>query len=94
MWLIFGSLAIFMTGVNWVQTIKGKDNQLAMALALSSTALTLCGFYGQTSVWVIKEDMSALLDVVPYVSPWLWILTINSIVLNTLPIFLKSKNKI
>lgn len=44
MWLLFGILAIIATGINLYLYAVGKDYKLAMALGLSFTALTVCGF--------------------------------------------------
>lgn len=71
----------------------GKNYKLAMAMGLSFTALTLVAQYRMVSNWVNVEDWSALLDVVPMMEIYLWILTSISIVLNIIPIFLDMKNK-
>lgn len=72
---------------------SGRDYKLAMSIGLSFTALTLCSEYSLGSGWVKAEEWSALLDVVPTMKIWLWILTIISITLNITPILLELKNK-
>jgi hypothetical protein len=89
MWMILGFLAIGFTISNIYLYVIKKDYELAMALALSFTALTLCSFNDLVSYWVVKGDMSALLDVVPYTTPALWVLTLISIFLNMIPIIMK-----
>lgn len=41
-------------------------------ISLSLTALTLCAFYSADAKWVLNEDWSALMDVVPTLSKTLW----------------------
>lgn len=89
MWFLFGIIAIFMTGINFFLYAVGKDYKLAMALALSFTALSLCADYSYIDNWVQSEDWSALADVVPIMAKALWVLTIASILLNIAPIFLE-----
>ena len=93
MWLIFGFIAIVATFLNLYLYKTRKDYKLAMALGLSFTALTLVSEYSIVSDWVKKEDLSALLDVVPTMEIALWILTTISILLNLIPIFLDLKYK-
>ncbi len=93
MWLILGLFAIVATFINLAMYTTGKDYKLAMAIALSFTALTLCAEHSLVSNWVKGEDWSALMDVVPGMEKALWFLTIVSILLNITPIFLEFKNK-
>jgi magnesium-transporting ATPase (P-type) len=93
MWIIFGVISIVATFINLYMYKKGKDYKLAMAIGLSFTALTLCSEYSLVSRWVKAEDWGALLDVIPTMEIWLWILTIISIFLNIIPILLEVKNK-
>lgn len=93
MWVIFGFIAIIATFINLYMYKTRKDYKLAMAIALSFTSLTLVAEYSIVSNWVKKEDWSALLDVVPTMEISLWLLTIISILLNLIPIFLDLKHK-
>lgn len=93
MWIVLGIIAIIATCINLFMYATGKDYKLAMAIGLSFTALTLVAEYRMVANWVKVEDFSALSDVVPTVETYLWILTIISIVLNIIPIFLDMKNK-
>lgn len=93
MWLVFGVLAIIATFINLYQYRTGKDNQLAMALGLSFTALTLAAQFSMMADALKAEDWAGLLDVVPTMSTALWMLTILSIVLNITPVLLGIKNK-
>lgn len=93
MWLIFGLIAIIATFTNLYRYGKGKNYQLAMAVGLSFTALTLVAAYSMVADWVMAEDWSALLDVVPTMETAIWVLTMLSILLNITPIFLELKNK-
>lgn len=93
MWVIFGFIAIIATFINLYMYKTRKDYKLAIAIALSFTSLTLVAEYSIVSNWVKKEDWSALMDVVPTMEISLWILTIISILLNLIPIFLDLKHK-
>lgn len=81
--------------VNWYYNrySKEKNYKLAMAMGLAFTALTLWAELSLISGWVKMKDWSALLDVVPTMEIILLFLTIVSILLNIMPIFLESKNK-
>ena len=93
MWVIFGLIAIIATCINLYMYGTGKDYKLAMAMGLSFTALAIVADYSMVSDWVKVEDWAALLDVVPTMETALWVLTIISIFLNIIPIFLELKNK-
>lgn len=93
MWFILGLIAILATFINLYMYKSGKDYRLALALALSFTALTLCAELSLVSNWVKIEDWGALSDVVPSMEIALWFLTIVSILLNITPLFLERKNK-
>lgn len=93
MWIIFGLLALLATGVNYYRYKQGTDYRLAMALALSFTALTLWSEYRLVSDWVKAEDWAALMDVVPIMGRVLWMLTITSVVVNIMPVFLELKKR-
>lgn len=94
MWFVLGILAIAFSISNIGLFVNKKDYRLAMALGLSFTALTLCSFYNQVSYFVLKGDMSALLDIVPTVSPILWVLTLISIFINVIPICFDYRNRV
>ncbi|MCK6207998.1 MULTISPECIES: hypothetical protein [Bacillaceae] len=93
MWLILGVFAIVLTVINLSLYAAGKDYKLAMAMALSFTALTICADYSYLTRWVNAEDWAALSDVIPGMARAFWFLTIVSILLNIAPIFLERKRK-
>lgn len=94
MWFILGLIAIGLTLTNLVLYKIGKDYKLAMACALSFTALTVNSFYTLVERWVLNRDWSALEDVVPSINKPLFILIGISIGLNLLPILLETINKV
>ena len=53
-----------------------KKADLFRFISISFTVLTVCALYTQNKNWVIKEDWSALMDVVPSMSGALWVLVI------------------
>ena len=90
MWLLFGAIAIVTAILNIAWTARGKDPRWFRFASLSFTALTLCAFYSQSAQWVLHEDWSALMDVVPTMSRWLWVCAIASILINSVTLFGKS----
>ena len=93
MWVILGLIAIVITFINLYMYAAGKDYKLAMAMALSFTALTICADYSYLNTWIKVEDWAALSDVVPGMSRAFWFLTTVSILLNITPILLDYKRK-
>ena len=91
MWLLIGLIAIVATFINLYMYITGKDYNLAMAMGLSFTGLTLCAEYTLITNWVEVKDWAANEDVVPSMEKALLFLTIVSISLNIAPIFLEKK---
>lgn len=89
MWMVLGIAAIITAILNVVWSIKNQDAKWFRFISLSLTALTLCVFYSATAKWVLNEDWSALMDVVPTMSKSLWVLTIVSILINRISLFKK-----
>ena len=82
MWIILGLSAIVTATLNLLFWSRGKDSKIFRFLSLSLTALAVCAIYSMDAQWVLKEDWSALMDVVPTMSRYLWGLIIASIALN------------
>ena len=91
MWIFFGFSAILTAILNITWWALGREAKHFRFLSLSLTALTVCSFYAQAASWTMQEDWSALMDVLPGVSVWLWFLTIASIFLNALSLIPKNK---
>lgn len=91
MWLLFGPLAIIFAVLNVIWTLKHKEAKWFRYFSLSFTILTLCDEYNQVSQWVVKEDWSALLDVMPYTADGICGLAIASILINSVSLFRKNK---
>ena len=91
MWIFFGFSAILTAILNIAWWALGREAKLFRFLSLSLTALTVCAFYAQATSWTMQEDWSALTDVLPGVSVWLWFLTIASIFINALSLLPKDK---
>ena len=89
MWLIFGVIAIGTAILNIARAALAKDPRWFRFASLSFTALTLCSFYAQAARWAAHEDWSALADVVPTLSTWLWVCAIASILINSSTLFRK-----
>lgn len=91
MWLIFGISAIITTILNIIFAATNKTNKWLGFSSLSLTALTVCSFYSDAASRVVQEDWSALLDILPTTSITLWICVFASIILNSIPLFIKKK---
>lgn len=91
MWIFFGFSAILTAILNIAWWALGREAKYFRFLSLSLTALTVCAFYAQATSWTMQEDWSALTDVLPGVSVWLWFLTIASIFINALSLIPKDK---
>lgn len=89
MYLLFGIIAIISTLLNVVWTIRQRDAKWFRFISLSSTALGLCSYYSLSKQWVLTGAADQLLDVMPTLSIVLWILTILSIVVNSISLFRK-----
>ncbi len=92
MWLLLGVVAMITALLNVIWHIRGRDARLFRFASLALTALTLCAFYSSNVNWVLNGDLAALMDVVPTMSNALWILTIASILLNSISLFERGKN--
>ncbi|HZJ87498.1 MAG TPA: hypothetical protein VFC75_04665 [Erysipelothrix sp.] len=91
MWAIFGILAILLTIFNYIFYFLGKDYKYFMALALSFTALTLWGDIHMFANWWEIGDTTAIDDTLIYMVKPLLFLTLSSIILNMIPMFLKDR---
>lgn len=89
MWMILGVATIITTILNVVWSMRNREAEWFRFISLSLTALTLCAFYSKNEKWVLNEDWSALMDVVPTMSKALWVLTIVSILINSISLFKK-----
>lgn len=93
MWLFFGFIAIVFAILNLSFSITGRDPAYFRFLSMSFTALTLCALYSQDAEWIINNDFSALMDVVPAMSKACYILTLVSIFINGISLYKNYKTK-
>ena len=89
MWILLGITAIITAMLNIISSLRNKETKWFRFISLSLTALTICAFYSLNKNWVLSEDWSALMDVVPATSVALWVLTISSILINSISLFKK-----
>jgi len=89
MWLLFGVTAIITAILNVIWTLRHREAKWFRFFSLSFTVFTLCAFYAQAARWVLGEDWSALMDVLPSTSNVLWFLTTVSVVINSISLFKK-----
>ena len=90
MWLFFGITAIITAILNVIWTLRHREAKWFRFLSLSLTAFTVCSFYAQAAHWVLAEDWSALMDVLPTTSNMLWSLTVTSVAMNSISLFKKT----
>ena len=89
MWLFFGITAIITAILNVIWTLRHREAKWFRFLSLSLTVFTACSFYAQAAHWVLAEDWSALMDVLPTTSNMLWSLTVTSVAINSISVFKK-----
>lgn len=90
MWLFFGITAIITAILNVIWTLRQREAKWFRFLSLSLTVFTVCSFYAQAAHWVLAEDWSALMDVLPTTSNMLWSLTVTSVAMNSISLFKKT----
>ena len=90
MWLYFGIVGIVAAIFNVIWTLRQKDAKWFRYISMAFTALTVCSFYSLAYQWVITKQADQLLDIMPTLSSVLWFLTIASITINGVSLFVKS----
>ena len=90
MWLFFGIAAIVTALLNIIWTLRHLEAKWFRFSSLAFTLFTICSFYAQAARWVLNEDWSALMDVLPGTSNALWFLSIASVVMNGISLFKKN----
>lgn len=91
MWIVLGLSAIVFAALNMIWTFKNKNAKWFRFLSVSLTALTVCSFYADGAMRVVKEDWGGLMDIMPTMSKALWVCVIISILINSISLF-KEKN--
>lgn len=87
MWLIIGAVAIIFTVLNVIRSFQNKNAKWFRFLGLSFTALTMCSFYSDGAMRVVKKDWGGLMDIMPTMSAALWVCVVISILLNAFSLF-------
>ena len=90
LWVFFGITAVITAILNVIWTLRNREAKMFRFFSLAFTALTLCSFYARAAYWVLAEDWSALMDVLPTTAKMLWFLTVTSIAMNGISLFRKS----
>ena len=86
-WFFFGITAIITAILNVIWTLRNREAKWFRFCSLSFTVFTLCSFYAEAAHWILVEDWSALMDVVPITSNMLWFLTVVSVAINSISLF-------
>ena len=87
MWVFLGLGAIIFAVLNVIWTFQGKSAKWLRYISLSLTALTLCAFYSDAALRVVREDWAGLMDIMPTMSKALWVCTGASILINSISLF-------
>ena len=91
MWIVLGIGAVIFAILNLITSKVNKSSRWFGFISLSLTALTVCAFYYDAAMLVVKEDWSALSDILPTISKILWGCVIASIIINSIPFFRNAK---
>lgn len=91
MWFFFGIAAIITAILNVIWSLQNREAKWFRFCSLSFTAFTICSFYAEAAHWIVVENWSALMDVVPATSNIVWVLTVASVVINCISLFKKSE---
>lgn len=89
-WFFFCITAIITAILNVIWTLRNREAKWFRFCSLSFTVFTLCSFYAEAAHWILVEDWSALMDVVPITSNMLWFLTVVSVAINSISLFKRS----
>lgn len=92
MWLIFGAGAIITAILN-IMNFKNLSD-LFRFLSLAFTSLTVCAFYADGAVRVVREDWSGIMDTIPTISKALWICVALSILINSISLIKSHRKKL
>lgn len=87
MWLFLAALAVVFTALNLIGSFQNKKVKWFRFAGLAFTALTMCSFYQDGAVRVLRQDWGGLMDIMPTMSEALWVCVILSILLNAISLF-------
>lgn len=94
MWILFGALSAIFTLLNMFLAFKENRKIWWTSLcALAFTILTMLSEYAMINNWVLKQDWSALMDVVPAMYMILKTYALIVIGVNTAAIFIYGRKK-
>lgn len=88
--IYFGILAIIFAFINLLMAFHKKDYKIYMFLSLSFTIFTICGFIVDASFKF--KDIATLEDVNGYAHGLLWVLTVLSMLINSIPMIIEYLN--
>lgn len=93
MWLVFGLGATIFCALNLLWTFQKKDPKYFRFISMTLTSFTLLSFYYDAAKRVISEDWSGLMDILPTTSKALIFLTLLSVFLNGLSLFISKASE-
>lgn len=93
MWIVAGAGAVIFAVLNLVWLLQRKSSKWFGFISLSLTALTVCFFYSDAARRVMEEDWAGLMDILPTMRTALFFCVIASILINSIPLFIKPHSK-
>lgn len=92
MWMITGIISVIATIIALLMAVnQNKKKVYVSVIAITFLAITLLLQYNQVYVWVMKEDWSALMDVIPSMISILCGYTVIILLANGIAMALKNK---
>lgn len=92
MWMITGMISVIATIIALLMAVnQNKKKVYISVIAITFLAITLLLQYNQVYIWVMKEDWSALMDVIPSMISILCGYTVIILLANGIAMALKNK---
>ncbi len=92
MFILTGLAAILFAILNIRNYLNHRETKWFRFLSMTLTLITTGFIYQLDADYVLKNDFSALSDVVPSMSKILWVCLIASVLINGLTLFSKNKD--
>lgn len=88
LWIVFGILSVGITFINLFRSFQGKTNNwmIYSFLGFAFPLLLLLSLYGGVKNWVLAEDWTALMDVVPMMYSYIFVFVVAIIAANWISI--------
>ena len=92
MWMITGIISVITTIIALLMAVNQNKKKVYISVtAITFLVITLLLQYNQVNVWVMKEDWSALMDVIPSMNGILCGYTVIILLANGVAMAIKNK---